>query len=56
MLQRTVPRAADAIHALLPMVSNPGETAVEIAWQRSQMPLLPLGHRGRFLELLRMVP
>jgi hypothetical protein len=48
--------AAHAVYALLSMVSIQSEKTVETGGQQAQMQFLPLGHSGRILELLRVVP
>jgi hypothetical protein len=56
MRQSPLPAAPDAVHALLPLVSNEGKEAMEIARQQAQLPCLQVGHREGVLELLRLVP
>jgi hypothetical protein len=55
MFERALQGTADAVHALLPLVPDPGKEGVEAGGQQSQMPLVPLGHCSRFLEFLRLV-
>jgi hypothetical protein len=56
MREYALQATADAIYALLSMVSNKGEATVEAGRQPSQMPLMSLGYCSGFLELLRVVP
>jgi serine/threonine protein phosphatase PrpC len=53
--QQALPRAVDAVHALLSVVPHEGAPGVEIAGQSAQLQGLRLGHRARILELLRLV-
>jgi hypothetical protein len=48
-------KTADALHALLSMVPNQSEKAVEARRQPAQLPPLQMGHREGVLELLRLV-
>lgn len=56
MLEFLVQRTVNAIYALLSMVSDQGEKALEARGQQAQLPILSLGNSGGFLELLRLVP
>jgi hypothetical protein len=55
MHQSSLPRAADTVHALLPVVSYQGEEAVETDGQQALLQGLQVGHRERVLEFLRLV-
>ncbi len=54
--QQALPRRADAVHALLPLVPHEGAPRLETAGQPPQLQGLRLGHRPRILELLCLVP
>jgi len=50
-----LPGAANAIHALLPLVPYESQAAVEDRRKQTQLPRVQVGHRQRILELLRVV-
>jgi hypothetical protein len=54
--QSTLPAAADGVHALLPLVPNEGEEAMEARRKQGNVSSLQMGHRKGLLEFLRLVP
>ena len=55
MCEQQMPGTADAVHALLPMVPDPGEKALENLWQQGYLCQMQLGSSQRILGLLRLV-
>ena len=53
--KREVPRAADAVHALLSVVPCQDQTPLEAPGQHHALPALPVGCRHEFLALLPVV-
>jgi len=53
--EQSLPKAVDAIHALLSLVQNESAEAVEARRQPAQLPSLQMGHREGILELLCVV-
>jgi serine/threonine protein phosphatase PrpC len=56
LLERALPRRPDAVHALLSVVPDESEAPLAVAGQPVTMSILPMGHRPRVLEFLRLVP
>src|SRR5690606_41712255 len=53
--QSELPRGADAVHALLPMVPFEGQARMAAARQPDTVPFVPLGRRYGFLASLSLV-
>ena len=54
--EQTLWRSVDPVHAILPLVSQQGQKALEIGRFTRFLPCLRLGSHAVLLELLRMVP
>ena len=54
--QCTMPRAVDAVHALLPVVPHQSQASMEDRGQQTSLHCLQMGYREGVLELLRLVP
>ena len=54
--ERALPPAADAVHALLSLVPQQGQKALEAPGYEKPLPRVWLGYSERVLELLRLVP
>lgn len=55
LYEQPLSRAADAFHALLPVVPQQGEEALETAGKQAQLPGLQMGYRQGLLEFLCLV-
>ncbi|MGH8168722.1 MAG: hypothetical protein ACREQ1_15890, partial [Woeseiaceae bacterium] len=55
LYEQPLQKAADAFHALLPVVPDQGEETVEARRQPAQLPPVQVGHREGVLEFLRLV-
>ena len=56
MQQSPLPRAAHAVHALLPMVPHEGQETLEAVGQPAYVQGVQVGRRERVLEFLCLVP